>query len=188
MPLKNSTTHYGSVSRFLHWATFILFVWQYLSAAIMTHLARDQTLLSLGQGDYYNWHKSVGLMLLVIALGRLIWRKITPLPDWAPTLNPAERAFSHWNEMGLYGCLFLLPISGYLFVMAGGFGIKLFGLVDLPNPIGKHAGLATTMMTMHILLGYVTVVLIGWHTGLGIRHHFFDKDGFLHRMLPFRQP
>ncbi len=32
MPLKNSTAQYGAVTRFLHWAVFLLFVWQYLSA------------------------------------------------------------------------------------------------------------------------------------------------------------
>ena len=188
MPPKNSATHYGSVTRFLHWSVVVLFLWQYLSAAIMTHLAKDKTLLSLAQGDYYNWHKSIGLMLLMLALARLIWRKTTPLPDWAPTLSPAERVFSHWNEVRLYWCMFLLPISGYLFVMAGGFGVKLFGLYDLPNPIGKQDGLATIMMAAHIVLGYAAVVLIAWHVSIGFKHHWFEKDGFLNRMLPFRRP
>ncbi|HCB14247.1 MAG TPA: cytochrome B, partial [Gammaproteobacteria bacterium] len=137
MPLKNSADRYGSVTRFLHWAVFVLFVCQYVGANIMTNLARDKTLFGLTQGDYYNWHKSIGLVLLGLALARLIWRKTTPLPDWAPVLSPAERVFSHWNEVRLYWCMFLLPLSGYLFVMAGGFGVKLFGLYDLPNPIGK---------------------------------------------------
>ncbi|HRY15177.1 MAG TPA: cytochrome b/b6 domain-containing protein, partial [Candidatus Competibacteraceae bacterium] len=92
------------------------------------------------------------------------------------------------NEVRLYWCMFLLPISGYLFVMAGGFGVKLFGLYDLPNPIGKQAGLATTMMAAHIVLGYAAVVFIAWHVGIGLKHHGFDKDGFLNRMLPFRRP
>ncbi|MCB1821784.1 MAG: cytochrome b, partial [Candidatus Competibacteraceae bacterium] len=73
-------------------------------------------------------------------------------------------------------------------VMAGGFGVKLFGLYDLPNPIGKQAGLATTMMAAHIVLGYAAVVFIAWHVGIGLKHHGFDKDGFLNRMLPFRRP
>ena len=49
MSLKNSAIHYGAVTRFLHWTIFILFVWQYLSAAIMTHVGRDNTLLGLTQ-------------------------------------------------------------------------------------------------------------------------------------------
>ena len=185
MPLKNSATHYGSVTRFLHWSMVMLFLWQYLSAAIMTHLARDKTLLSLTQGDYYNWHKSIGLVLLTLALARLIWRKATPLPDWAPTPAPAERAISHRNETLLYWCMFLLPLSGYLFVMAGDFGIKLFGLYDLPNPIGKREGLATAALVVHIVTAYAAIVFIAWHVGLGLKHHLFDRDRFLNRMLPF---
>jgi cytochrome b561 len=188
MPLKNSAAHYGLVTRFLHWAVFLLFVWQYVSANIMTNLARDNMLFGLTQGDYYNWHKSIGLVLLVLAVARLLWRKTTPLPEWAPTLSPAERAISHWNETRLYGCMFLLPLSGYLFVMAGNFGIKLFGIYDLPNPIGKQEWLATLALIVHIVTGYAAVVLIAWHVGLGLKHHLFERDGFLNRMLPFRRP
>ena len=185
MDLKNSPTRYGMVTRFLHWSVFLLFVHQYIGANIMTRLARDQTLLGLSQGDYYNWHKSIGLVLLALVVLRIVWRKTTPLPDWAPMLSPAERAISHRNEMLLYICMFLLPISGYLFVMAGGFGIKLFGFHDLPNPIGKQEWLAVVARVAHIVVAYATVVFVAWHVGLGLKHHLFERDGFLNRMLPF---
>lgn len=185
--LKNSATHYGAVARFLHWSVFLLFVYQYLSANIMTRLARDKLALGFTQSDYYDWHKSIGLLLLGLALLRWLWRKLTPLPEWAPTLSAAERAISHRNETLLYGCMFLLPTSGYLFVMAGGFGVKLFGLHDLANPVGKHELLATLARVVHITGGYAAVVVIAWHVGLGLKHHLFDRDRFLNRMLPFRQ-
>ena len=44
MPFKNSATHYGAVSRSLHWSVFLLFACQYVGAKIMTHVARDKTL------------------------------------------------------------------------------------------------------------------------------------------------
>jgi cytochrome b561 len=96
-----------------------------------------------------------------------------------------ERAISHRNETLLYGCMFLLPISGYLFVMAGGFGITLFGLHDLPNPIGKQEWLAAVARVAHSVVAYATVVVVAWHVGLGLKHHLFERDGFLNRMLPF---
>lgn len=185
MPLKNSATGYGVISRFLHWSIFLLFICQYIGANIMTNLARDKLLFGLAQGDYYNWHKSLGLILFALAILRLVWRKATPLPDWAPTLSEAERAISHRNETLLYWCMFLLPISGYLFVMAGDFGIKLFGIYHLPNPIGKQESLATLALVVHILTSYAAVVFIAWHVGLGLKHHLFDRDRFLNRMLPF---
>lgn len=124
-------------------------------------------------------------MLLALALLRLAWRKLTPLPDWAPTLTPPERTISHWNETLLYGCMILLPVSGYLFVMAGDYGIKLFGWQDLPNPIGKQEGLATLARVVHVVTSYVVVVVVAWHVGLGLKHQLFDRDRFLQRMLPF---
>jgi cytochrome b561 len=72
--------------------------------------------------------------------------------------------------------------------MAGGFGIKLFGLYPLPNPIGKTPWLATTALVVHIIASYAAVVFIAWHAGLGLKHHLYDQDGFLNRMLPFRKP
>jgi cytochrome b561 len=35
---------------------------------------------------------------------------------------------------------------------------------------------------------YVVVVIAGCHVGLGLKHHLFDRDGFLRRMLPFVRP
>ena len=188
MSLKNSTTHYGSVTRFLHWAVFLLFVHQYLGANLMTRIEGGHTLFGLTQNNYYDWHKSIGVVLLTLAVARILWRKLTALPDWAPTLTPAERAISHWNETLLYACMILLPVSGYLFVMAGDYGIKLFGLHDMLNPIGKLPWLADLARVVHIVIAYACIVVISWHVGLGLKHHLFDRDGFLRRMLPFVRP
>jgi cytochrome b561 len=185
MPLRNSPTHYGTITRFLHWAVFLLFAFQYVAANIMTRIGQGGTLFSMNQDDYYNWHKSIGLVLLALVVLRIAWRKLTPLPDWAPTLTPAERAISQWNETLLYVCMFLMPVSGYLFVMAGDFGVRLFGRYDLPNPIGKTEWLATTAEVTHIVTSYAIVVVVGSHVGLVLKRHIFERDGLLYRMLPF---
>ena len=187
MPLLNSATHYGAVTRGLHWTMALLFLYQYLGANLMTRIGSGKTLWGWTQGDYYNVHKSIGLVLLGLALLRLAWRTLTPLPDWAPTLTPAERAISHWNERWLYGCMILLPVSGYLFVMAGGYGINFFGVYSLPNPIGPREGWAVFARVLHIVTSYAAVVLIAWHVGLGLKRQLFDRDRFLARMMPLRR-
>ena len=188
MALLNSATHYGTVTRFFHWAVFLLFAFQYLGANIMTRIAQGKTVFALTQDDYYNWHKSIGLILFALVVLRVAWRKLTSLPDWAPTLSPAERQLSSWNETLLYTCMFLMPVSGYLYVMEGDYGIRLFGLFELPRPIGKVEWLAATARVVHIVTAYVLVIVAGSHVGLGLKHHIFDRDGFLHRMLPFGKP
>ena len=185
MPLLNSTTHYGAMTRFLHWAVFLLFAFQYVAGNLMVRLEGGKTVFSIGQDAYYNWHKSIGLTVFALAVLRIAWRKLTSLPDWHPTLTPAERSLSSWNETLLYTCMFLMPVSGYLFVMAGDYGVRLFGVFDLPNPIGKVEWLAATARFVHIVTSYVLVLIVGSHVALGLKHHIFERDGFLYRMLPF---
>jgi cytochrome b561 len=185
MPLLNSAAHYGAITRFFHWAVFLLFAYQYVGANIMTRMAQGKTVFWLNQDQYFNWHKSIGLVLFALVVLRLAWRKLTSLPDWAPTLTPSERSICHWNETLLYWCMFLMPVSGYLFVMAGDYGIMLFGQYALPNPIGKQEGLAALARAVHIVTGYALVIIVGSHLGLGLKHHLFDRDGLLYRMLPF---
>lgn len=186
MPLKNTPARYGAVSKFLHWTVFLLFVHQFVGANLMTRIGRDATVLGMDQDFLYNWHKSIGLLAIVVALARIVWRRTTPLPDWCPSLTEAERRISHRLETMLYLLMFLLPVTGYLFVMLGGYGVRLFGLHDLPNPFGKQPLPATVAWVSHVLLAYGVVVVVAWHVGLGLKKHLFDRSGFLNRMLPFR--
>ena len=188
MQLRNSTTHFGAISQLFHWSVAALFVFEYVVANLMLRIKAGETLLGITQGWLYNWHKSIGLILLLLALARIVWRKAAALPDWAPTLTPAERRTTAWLEKALYGCMILMPLSGYLFVMAGGFGVKLFGVYNLPNPIGEVAWLATASRLLHVLTSYGIVLALGAHLGLVLRHQLVLRDGLLRRMLPFGRP
>lgn len=187
MPIRNTPTRYGLVSKFLHWAVFVLFVYQFIGANIMTRLGREGTVLGMNGDFFYNWHKSIGLLLFVLAVARLIWRRTTPLPDWHPSLADHEKALVPRLEGWLYWLMFVLPVTGYLFVMAGGYGIKLFGLVDLPNPIGKQPEWSWIVWTLHIVFAYAALIVIAWHVGLVLKKHLFERTGLAHRMLPFRK-
>ena len=183
--LKNTATHYGLVTKCLHWTVFLLVAYQFVSANVMTRLGRGSTVLGLNQDHFFNWHKSIGLVVLAVAVARIAWRRTTPLPEWAAALTPAERVITARLETMLYVLMFAMPITGYLYVMAGGFGVRLFGVYDLPNPIGKQPLLALWMQVLHILATYAIVVVAAWHIGLGVKKHFFDGTRFLRRMLPF---
>src|SRR3954471_13740319 len=142
MSWLNTQEGYGALTKFLHWAIVALFAFQFAAANIMVRLDSDETALGLTQATYYNWHKSIGLVALVVAVLRLIARKHGELPPWAPGLSEAERKFVHRAEQVLYAAMFAMPVSGYLYVMAGGYGVNLFGVLNLPNPIGAWPALA----------------------------------------------
>ena len=69
--------------------------------------------------------------------------------------------------------------------MAGNFGVKFFGLWDLPNVIGENAGVAAVAEWTHIATACLLAVALFAHWGVGLRHHRIHRDRYLHRMLPF---
>jgi cytochrome b561 len=183
--MKNSATRYGWMTKLLHWIVFLLFLNQFVVAIAMLNTPLGSTTAGFTQGALYNWHKSIGLIVLGVALIRYWWRKRMPLPDWAPNLSAGEKKVIHYVEKTLYWCMILMPISGFIFVMAGGYGVKFFGLWDLPNFIGKIAPLALLAQWTHRITAYLIVVTLFTHWGLGIRHQLRHRDRYLQRMLPF---
>ena len=187
MGIGNTQEGYGALTKLFHWLIVILFALQYIGANIMTRIEWEETALGLSQATYYNWHKSLGLVALAIAVLRLVNRRVGRLPDWAPTLTPDEQRVIHRYEQLLYLAMFVMPVSGYLYVMAGGFGVELFGVWTLHNPIGKREALAFAAKWVHILSSYVLLAAILGHLWVVLRHQFIVKGGLIWRMLPRRR-
>jgi cytochrome b561 len=181
----NDPPRYGTVAKTLHWTIFLLFLNQFVVAYLMLNTPPDETAAGFTPGTLYNWHKSIGLIALAVAIFRFIWRKQAGVPDWAPSLSAAEKRWIHWIERTLYVCMFLMPASGYVFVMAGGYGVKFFSTWDLPNPIGENESLALVAEWTHIVTACLIAATLVAHWGIGIRHQLLHRDRYLHRMLPF---
>jgi cytochrome b561 len=186
MPIINGTTRFGLVSKFFHWTVFLLFVNQYVTGVLMMRLHGNDTAFGYVQGDYYTWHKSVGLVVIALVLLRITWRKTTRLPDWPDTLADWEQTAMKWTERVLYLCMFVMPVSGYVFTLAGGYNFKLFGMVPLPQLIPKDPSVARIAEFIHAGTAFVIIAAVALHVALAIKRHRVDRDGFLHRMLPFR--
>ncbi len=182
----NNKEGYGALTKLFHWLIVILFALQYIGANIMTRIEWEDTFAGLSQAFYYNWHKSLGLVALGIAVFRLANRYMGRLPDWAPTLTSGEQRFIHRSEQVLYFAMFFMPITGYLYVMSGGYGVMLFGIWQLDNPIGKWPEMEFVTKWMHIVCAWVLLAGILGHLGVVLRHQFIVKDGLIKRMLPGR--
>lgn len=79
--------------------------------------------------------------------------------------------------------MFVMPLSGFAYVMAGGYGVLLFGIWALPNPIGAWPALEVIAKWVHIGAGWVLAATLAGHIGLVLRHQVFLRDGLLRRML-----
>ena len=175
----SSTEAFGSMSKWIHWTMFLLFLFQYGIAIVMYGVATK---------DYYPKnlfviHKSVGVLLFFLVIVRFIWRKTHPLPPWPETVTEFEKKSFHFFEMGLYALMFVMPISGYIFSLAGGHGFKFFGLFEVPDLLGKNALLADFGKYLHRITAFVIVGCVASHVSLILRHHYDSKDRFLNRIF-----
>jgi cytochrome b561 len=183
--LKNSDARYGLVTKSFHWLVFLLILKQFALATVMLTMPAGETIFGYTQGAIYEWHKSIGLLVLLVVLLRFIWRKATPLPEWAPNLSGSEKRAIHIIERGLYLCMLLMPVSGFLFVMTGGFGVKLFNVWDLPRLVPEQSVVARVAQLTHAATATGLVAMLIAHWTVTFRHEARHADGYVQRMLPF---
>ncbi len=178
MCIRNTFTRYGSVAQSLHWLIFALFVAIVTLALIMTDMAP-----SPDKWELYGLHKSLGMIVLLLALLRLSWRMVNPTPEMAATLKPWEKKAARAAHWLLYVLMFGMPLTGYIMSMGGGHGVSVFGVV-LPNLIGENKPLAGIAHELHEMGEWAIYGLVGVHAAAALRHHFILKDDTLRKMLP----
>jgi cytochrome b561 len=98
-----------------------------------------------------------------------------------------EKRIIHRAEQLLYIAMVLMPLSGLLHVMAGGYGVLLAGTWALPNPIGEWKPLGEVGRVVHLLGAIGLGVALAAHLGVVLRHTLVLRDGLIRRMLPARR-
>ncbi len=145
----------------LHWITVFFVALQYLLHDGVAS-AYDR---AVETGEYQLsapviGHVTVGLIILMLAVWRLLLRNehgTPPPPEGEP---PLFRRLSHWAHLSFYALLILLPVTGAL---AWG---------------GRSEGASDA----HEVLRALLVLLILVHIGAVAVHQFVWKTGLLRRM------
>lgn len=131
-------------------------------------------------------HKSIGVVVLVLAVVRLIWRWTHPAPLLPEAMPRWMRLAAQADQVLLYAILFVMPITGL--IDAGGFSepVNFFFLFELPPLIGHDEPLGHAAMAVHKGAALVLYALLLLHSGAALFHHYVLKDQILQRMLPLR--
>ena len=129
-------------------------------------------------------HKSIGLTVLALTLGRIAWRLAHPAPPLSADVKPWERLSAHASHFALYALMLGLPLTGW--ALASGakrYPLKWFGQFDVPY-LPVSPGTAETAYSLHGLFGWAMIGLLALHVGAALRHHFLLRDNVLARMTP----
>jgi cytochrome b561 len=174
---------YTSTAQTLHWLIALLIVLQFGLAKMAAHLPLGMRKLSL-----LAEHKSVGMTLLILAVVRLAWR-FTHAPPPLPAQMPrVEQWLAKASHFSFYVILFAMPLSGWLMSSAKNYSVSWFGWFTWPNLIGKNEAAFNFLRSTHDALSYVLFSIAILHILAALKHHFWNKDDVLLRMLPFTKP
>ena len=170
-------THYTATAKLLHWLIALMIFGMLGFGFYMTGLDLSPTKLEL-----YSWHKWAGVTVFLLVLVRLAWR-IGHRPPALPAHMPAiERLAAHAGHHLLYLLMLAIPLSGWLMSSAKGFQTVWFGVLPIPDLLGKDKETGELLALVHKSLNLLFVAVILGHVGAALKHHFIDKDGLLDRM------
>jgi cytochrome b561 len=100
-------------------------------------------------------------------------------------MTPLERLVSRSTHIAFYVLLFAMPLTGWMMSSAKNYSVSWFGLFTWPNLIGKSQSAFKLLQTTHHALSDVLFAIAVLHILAALKHHFWDKDDVLLRMLPF---
>ena len=170
---------YPPASKLLHWL---------VAASVLTTLPVSIVMGRVSQGptqDFlFNLHKSLGVLILLLMLLRLINRVVAGAPPPEPDLEPWQRTVSSAVHGLLYVLLVTMPIVGWVANSAYGAPTPFFGLFTLPKLVADNEALAKQLFTLHTWAGFLVILLAGMHIGGALFHYVIRRDGVLQRMLP----
>jgi cytochrome b561 len=171
---------YTRTAIILHWLIALL-----IFAAIPLGYYMHDLPLSPHKLHMYSYHKWIGVTVLLLAVIRLTWRATHRPPRLPDTMLRWEKIAAESVHYLLYAMIFAIPFSGWLMSSAMGFQTVWFGVLPLPDLVGKSKELGDMLHEVHELLNYGLLGLLLAHIGASLKHHFIERDDILERMLPF---
>lgn len=180
--IETVSSQYTRTAKVLHWLIALLIIGLFAFGQYMSDLSMSPRKLQL-----YSWHKWAGVTVFFLVLIRLGWRLLHPPPPLPIQMSKLQRLASHAGHAVLYLLMLAIPLSGWLMSSAKGYQTVWFGLMPLPDLVGKDKQLGDALVELHGALNGVLMLIVAIHGLAALKHHFIDRDDVLIRMLPSRK-
>ncbi|MCP4186245.1 MAG: cytochrome b [Gammaproteobacteria bacterium] len=177
--MYNSKEHYGVVAIFLHWLMTIGILVMFCLGWYMIDLSYYDSLYK----TLPFIHKSIGITLAAVFIFRFAWRLMNPVPEALPGVSSFQQAAASVVHRLFYIVIPLIMVSGYLISTADGSNISVFHIFEISATITSIPDQEDNAGLVHQYLGYGLVSLTVLHVAAALKHHFFNRDDTLRRML-----
>ena len=175
MSILNNKSKYGLLSKLFHWLTAAGLIVQIPLGFYLVDLDFDQSRV-----DIENYHILFGLILFYATLIRLIFKLLTPTPDFKGSTFLGQKFIAKLNHLLLYLTLLTVTFSGILKKLFNGESLVVFfKKINLTY----NYELSEQFYSIHILANYAMIGLITLHILAALFHKFFLRENILKRIL-----
>ncbi|QUJ77391.1 cytochrome b/b6 domain-containing protein [Sulfitobacter albidus] len=183
MPLSNTATTYGSVTRAFHWLTALLVITLIPVAVVANRLPYETSEQLATKAWLFSLHKTLGVAVFAVALLRILWAISQPKPSPLHHEKRMQTFLAETAHWLLYGSLVLAPLSGWVHHAATeGFAPIWWPFGQNLPLIPKSESVAAITYGLHWVFGKVMAATIALHILGALKHQLIDRDATLARM------
>jgi len=129
-------------------------------------------------------HKTLGIILLILAVIRLAVRFMFGAPPLPADLPVPMKLAAQMSHVGLYFLMIAMPLIGWAMLSAAAYPMVLYGGIRVPAILPQNAMLHTLLWKAHFYLAFAFFALVLMHLAAGLYHGLVRRDGVLQTMLP----
>jgi cytochrome b561 len=173
----------------LHWAIGLTMIGMVIFGMIIAdwHPAATDAAAKAAKSNYIGIHKSIGMIVLLVAAWRLTRRVRQGLPQHVGVYKTWEQHLAKTTHYFLLFATLALPVSGIIYTLSSARPIAVFGVPVIPQLVAeKIPALASFARGTHDIMGKLLLLAVALHIAGALKHHIVDKDGTLRRMLGAR--
>lgn len=161
---------WSRAQRLLHWTTAALVLVAVPLGVYMVGLSFRQLLLKF---VLYQLHKSIGILVFLLALVQLALHLRRGRPGWEADLPDWQRLGAAVVHAALFGLLGATPVLGYLAAAAAPAQIPtlFLGVIPVPHLIGTDPDLYAVLRRVHLGLALMLALLAFGHAAMALHHH-----------------
>eukprot|EP00435_Cladocopium_sp_Y103_P078176 s1_g1915.t1 len=181
--MTRPTNSYGRVDKILHWLIAFNIGATLIFSPGMASLTDQEKLIQYGD------HATSVTSILVLMVIRLVWRLTHPAPDLPNTMRPWEKLTAKGTHIALYALIFFQIGVGILLASTTNVEFQVAPLnLNYTSWQLVSQDFHGVLLLAHDIGAAIIAGLIGLHIAAALKHHFWDKDDVLKRMLPFARP
>jgi cytochrome b561 len=168
---------YTPVAMALHWIMAALVLFAGIFGLLLDDWPRATRMF------WINVHVQAGLLILVLLMARIWWRRIHAPPPLPPEVSGISHRLSNPAHLLIYVLMLFIPLVGIVALVWHGRAFD-FGLFAIDFGVKSSKPVYERAEDIHLWLTYGLFGLVAGHAVAALWHHFISRDTVLLRMLP----